>query len=133
MANLATPEMPILRWNEVCRDPSLQDLPYKIELSAWGKVEMSPASNRHGRLQAIMTRIGIRVPDVIWASAGFMRAHGEITPYTRAPEICIEIVSPSHVAAEIVSEDAGTRYFSSGGESAASSFGIAVSLPPPLP
>jgi hypothetical protein len=150
MANLATPEMPILRWNEVCRDPSLQDLPYKIELSAWGKVEMSPASNRHGRLQAIMTRIGIRVPDVIWASAGFMRAYGEITPYTHAPEICVEIVSPSNVAAEvqektaaylaagavevwIVSEDAGTRYFSSGGESAASSFGIAVSLPPPLP
>ncbi len=170
MANLATPEMLILRWNEVCRDPSLQDLPYKIELNAWGKVEMSPASNRHGRLQAvlaaelmrllpgglviaecsIMTRIGIRVPDVIWASAGFMRAYGEITPYTHAPEICVEIVSPSNVVAEIqektaaylaagavevwiVSEDAGTRYFSSGGESAASSFGIAVSLPPPLP
>ena len=27
------------------------DLPYKIELNAWGKIEMSPASNRHGRLQ----------------------------------------------------------------------------------
>ena len=51
MGNLATPEALVLRWDEVLKDPSLQDLPYKIELNAWGKVEMSPASNRHGRLQ----------------------------------------------------------------------------------
>src|SRR2546425_6675797 len=113
MGNLATPEALIARWDELCRDPSLQDLPYKIEINAWGKVEMSPASNRHGRLQieigselkrqlsngiaisecSILTRIGIRVPDVVWASADFMRDFGEITPYQRAPEICIEIIS----------------------------------------
>ena len=77
------------------QDPSLQDLPYKIELNAWGKVEMSPASIRHGRLQAaltvelaqqlpdgvtvtecpILTDIGIRVPDLAWASAQFMSQH----------------------------------------------------------
>ena len=51
MGNLATPEALVLRWDEVLKDPSLQDLPYKIELNAWGNVEMSPASNRHGRLQ----------------------------------------------------------------------------------
>jgi hypothetical protein len=99
MGDLATPEALILRWEEVLRDPSLQDLPYKIELNAWGKIEMSPASNRHGRLQAaisaefvrqlpdgiaisecsILTRIGIRAPDVVWASAAFMKAYGEIT------------------------------------------------------
>jgi hypothetical protein len=38
MGNLATPEALVLRWQEVCRDASLQDLPYKIELNAWGKV-----------------------------------------------------------------------------------------------
>jgi Uma2 family endonuclease len=169
MGNLATPEALVLRWDEVLRDPSLQDLPYKIELNAWGKVEMSPASNRHGRLQAalalefgrllprgtvvtecsVLTNIGIRVPDVVWASPAFMAAFGEITPYTRAPEICAEIVSPSNVQAEIdgktraylaagaqevwiVSDDGNVRYFSQQGESAGSSFGIMASLPAPI-
>ena len=121
MGNLATPEALILRWQELIRDPSLEDLPYKIELNTWGKIEMSPASNRHGRLQialgaelmrqmpagmtvsecSILTRIGIRVPDIAWGSAQFMKAYGEITPYGRAPEMCIEIVSPWNVRAEI--------------------------------
>ncbi len=72
--------------------------------------------SRHGRLQvilgaefikqlpdgvaisecSILTKIGIRVPDVAWASAGFMASCGEATPYTRAPEICVEIISPSN-------------------------------------
>jgi Uma2 family endonuclease len=169
MGNVATPESLILRWSEVVRDPTLQDLPYKIELNAWGKIEMSPASNRHGRLQAligselmhqlggvaisecsILTRIGIRVPDVTWASAEFMRQYGEITPYVRALEICVEIVSPSNVQAEIdeklaaylaagatevwlVSEDGAIRRFDTSGERAASAFAVALTLPPPIP
>jgi Uma2 family endonuclease len=169
MGNLATPEALVLRWDEVCRDPSLQDLPYKIELNAWGKVEMRPASNRHARLQgalavefarelpggvvltecSILTRIGIRVPDVAWALASFMTSYGEITPYTRAPEICVEILSPSNVKAEIdektgaylaagaeevwlVSEQGAIRYIGGDGERAKSSFAIVVSLPPPI-
>ena len=168
MGNLATPEALIARWDEVLRDPTLQDLPYKIELNAWGKVEMSPASNRHGRLQAelaaelrrqlpngivitecsILTRIGIRVADAVWASADFMTNFGEITPYQRAPEICIEIVSPSNVQAEIdekigaylsagalevwlVSEAGQLRYFDSSGEQPRSAFAVAITLPPP--
>ncbi|MBF8305749.1 MAG: hypothetical protein HW398_937 [Acidobacteria bacterium] len=158
-----------MRWDEVCRDPALQDLPYKIELNAWGKIEMSPASNRHGRLQAvlaaefsrqlpngvvltecsILTRIGIRVPDVVWGSADFMAAYGEITPYGRAPEICVEIISPSNVDAEIqektrayldagakevwlISEEGTIRYIGPRGEIPASVFPISVSLPPPI-
>ena len=169
MGNLATPEALIARWDELCRDPSLQDLPYKIEINAWGKVEMSPASNRHGRLQieigselkrqlsngiaisecSILTRIGIRVPDVVWASADFMQAFGEITPYQRAPEICVEIISPSNVQAEIdekigaylaagarevwlVSEEGNIRYFGSAGELSKSDFAVSITLPPPM-
>jgi Uma2 family endonuclease len=169
MGNLATPEALVLRWEEVLRDPTLQDLPYKIELNAWGKVEMSPASNRHARLQAalaaeftrqfasgvtftecsILTRIGIRVPDVAWGSSSFMAAFGEITPYTRAPELCVEIVSPSNVQAEIlektaayfaagaqevwiVDEDGAIRYFGGAGEKPKSDFPVAVSLPAPM-
>ncbi|HLC15211.1 MAG TPA: hypothetical protein VJL89_03170 [Thermodesulfovibrionia bacterium] len=40
-----------MEWQEVINHPSLQDLPFKIELNEHGNIEMSPASNRHGRLQ----------------------------------------------------------------------------------
>ena len=42
----------VLRWAELCNDTRLQDLPFKIELNAYGVMEMSPASTRHGRYQA---------------------------------------------------------------------------------
>ena len=168
MADLATPQALVGRWEEVLKDPSLRDLPYKIELNAWGKLEMRPASNRHGRLQAvlalelgrqlqgmvltecsILTRIGVRVPDVAWASPEFMKAFGEITPYTQAPEICVEILSASNFEAEIVEkigaylaagaeevwlvrEDGTLRYVSPLGELARSRFPVTLSLPAPL-
>jgi Uma2 family endonuclease len=169
MGSLATPETLLHRWDEVLRDPSLQDLPYKIELNSWGKVEMSPASNRHGRLQtfigaeflrqlprgiaisecSILTKIGIRVPDVVWASSDFVAAFGEITPFMRAPEICVEIISPSNVQAEIdekigayllagakevwlVAEAGTIRYFDSTGEKPRTDFPVVLNLPPPL-
>ena len=168
MGNLATPEFLIARWAELCRDPSLEDLPYKIELNAWGKIEMSPANNRHSRLQAelavelkrqlggvvfvegsVLTRIGIRSPDVAWASADFMAKYGEITPYRLAPEICVEVVSPSNVQVEIVektdaylaagavevwivAQDGGIRYFTSEGEQPKSGFPVDITLPPPF-
>src|SRR5689334_18348687 len=156
MGDLATREALIARWDQVLTDPALRDLPYKIELNSWGKVEMTPANNRHGHLRseiayelrrqlqglvvtqcAILTRIGVRVPDVGWCSPEFRKAFGEITPYTRAPEICVEILSPSDVAAEIeektgaylaagalevwlVSEEGGIRYVSPAGDLPAS-------------
>jgi Uma2 family endonuclease len=168
MGNLATPEGLIARWHEVLEDPTLRDLPYKIELNAWGKVEMSPASNRHSRLQgelaaelkrqlgasvltecSILTRIGIRVPDVAWISADFIANYAEITPYQRAPEICVEIISPSNTQAEIdekigaylaagahevwlVSEEGKIRYFNASGEPPRSAYPVAITLPPPM-
>lgn len=36
-----------MRWQDVIRHPSLQDLLFKIELNEYGKIEISPASNRH--------------------------------------------------------------------------------------
>lgn len=169
MGNLATGETLALRWAEVCRDASLLNLPYKIELNAWGKIEMSPASNRHALLQGtmavelgrqlasgrvltecpVLTEIGIRVPDVAWASAEFLRIHRETTPYPAAPEICVEIRSPANSDAEIaaktnaylaagarevwvVDESGAIRYFDVNGEKPASQFAVSVSLPPPL-
>ena len=153
---------------ELRRDPALSDQPYTIEPSVWGRAETPAASNRHGRLQAaiaaelsrqlqgmvltgcsILTSSGMRSPDVAWASPEFMRAFGEITPYTRAPEICVEIVPAAIVAAQVaekveaylaagadevwlVGEDGSLRYVGPGGEQAKSRFPVAIVLPAPL-
>ena len=80
---------------------------------------MSPASNYHSALQALLvgklavlggrafveasvvTSAGVLVADVAWASDDFMRVRGFETPYTRAPELCIEVVSPSNSRKEL--------------------------------
>ncbi|HEY0657230.1 MAG TPA: Uma2 family endonuclease, partial [Pyrinomonadaceae bacterium] len=78
-------------------------------------------SNRHGILQnkvargiennirsgvviiecSILTSEGVKVADVAWASEEFFAEFGETTPYPKAPEICVEIVSPGNSKAEI--------------------------------
>ena len=165
----ATPkEMLIARWTELINDPSLHDLPYKIELSADGKIEMSPASNWHGTVQArvawalktampageaitecsVLTQIGVRVPDVAWASREFLESQQDSPPFTGAPELCVEIVCPSNTAREIegkvraylaagarevwvVNEDSTLRYFGPEGVRAKSEFAVQIDLPSP--
>lgn len=105
-----------MEWSEVIENPLLQNLPFKIELNKFGKILMSPASNNHGMIQAdlvyelrtklpngkvitecsIQTPDGVKVADVVWASDEFFAEYGVITPYVVAPEICVEIVSPSN-------------------------------------
>ena len=95
------------RWLQIIEDPLLAAIPYKVELNEKGAIEVSPASNRHAVLQAfvtselrghrpdgttmtecsIETRIGVRVPDVAWASPAFVARHGVTTPFPSAPEI----------------------------------------------
>ena len=104
-----------MQWQDVIHNPYLKDLPFKIELNRWGRIEMSPASNRHALLQSrlaqwirtgigkgetlteasIQTSDGVRVPDVVWASDAFLAEHDFETPFSRAPNICVEIISPS--------------------------------------
>ncbi len=114
MGNLATPEALLSRWNEMVVDPSLRNLPYKVELNAWGKIELSPRTNRRGRLVAalahafrdrlasgealiscgVLTNAGIRVPDIVWASSDLMKRYAGAPLFERAPEICVEVCSP---------------------------------------
>ncbi len=112
-----------MTWEEVINDPILRDLPFKIELNRFGQILMSPASNKHGIIQyatgraierkkrkpkgtiitecSVQTSDGVKVADVAWASDDFMAEHGEVTPYEKAPEICVEVVSPSNTKEEI--------------------------------
>jgi hypothetical protein len=43
-----------MQWSEVIDNPYFENLPFKIELNRYGKIEMTPASNRHDRLQALV-------------------------------------------------------------------------------
>ncbi len=89
-----------MRWQDVLADKSLRDLPYKIELTERGTIEMSPVSFLHSRFQgelaalvskqlggevftelAIMTAKGIKVPDVAWSSDDYFQQHKFIKIY----------------------------------------------------
>ena len=47
------------------------------------------------------TEIGVRVPDVVWASPEFMQRHGTESVLRAGPELCVEVLSPTNTAAEI--------------------------------
>lgn len=110
-----------MTWDEVINSPFLQDLPFKIELNGFGQIVMSPRSNKQGAISSEIgfkiyrskkrgqtifgcsteTSDGVRVADGAWASDEFMAEFGEVTPYPKAPEICVEVVSPSNTKEEI--------------------------------
>ena len=110
-----------MEWQQVLEHPSLQNIPFKVELNEWGKIVMTPASNLHGNLQvkiamklmqlttegevsaevSIQTSKNVKVADVAWASAEFIAQHGFETPYSMAPEICVEIISPGNTKGEM--------------------------------
>ena len=113
MGNLPTPQALIARWSELCRDASLRDLPYKIEINAWGKIEMMPLTNRRGLLMGhlacelrelrggvalmscgVLTRKGVSVADCAWASQKLMAIYKDAMLFERAPEICVEVCTP---------------------------------------
>ncbi len=152
------------KWREVVNSPYLQDLPFKLELNEDGKVEfaMSPATNRHSYWQfrigvmleralggealvecSILTSKGVKVADVVWASEAFFARYRDATPYPKAPDLCIEVASPSNTADElakktrlyleagavevwIVREDGTVELYGPEGQRERSVFGIQV-------
>ena len=137
-----------MNWEQVCASPHLQDLPFKIETNRYGQVVMSPATNWHGRYQSsisilmceltgvreriftecvIDTSEGTKVADVAWGSLEFLAAHKHEASYSKAPEICVEVVFPSNSEVELaekrrlyfeqgaqevwICDDAGTMFF----------------------
>ncbi len=121
-----------LTWEELCADPTLRDLPYRIELNGLNQIVMSPLHLRHGRYQskinnllsrllvggepsieaAVSTSDNIKVTDVVWASDEFFRQHGNAYATPVAPDICVEVLSPSNSTTEIDQKRA--LYFEAG-------------------
>ena len=110
-----------MKWQELCEDKSLANLPYKIELDRQGKIIMSPTRNKHGFFQAriaawlqqllphgfaltecaVDTSEGTIVADATWASAERFKIIQDEFSCSIAPEICVEIWSESNTPAEI--------------------------------
>ena len=112
-----------MEWQELCENPQLKDLPFKMELNHWGQIVMSPAKNAHSVLQweiqrtiydlvgnhgkiipecAIQTSDNVKVADVAWISPErYERVKHEIA-YSQAPEICVEIISASNTKNEML-------------------------------
>lgn len=116
-----------MTWEEVCADPDLQHLRYKIETNELGQIVMSPPpSFFHQQYEGdiahllrtllsggkaiqecpVQTPGGTKVADVAWISDARRRQQQRQAPrraaLTIAPEICVEVVSPSNTAEELL-------------------------------
>jgi Uma2 family endonuclease len=108
------------RYRALCENPLYAKVPGKIEIDVWGRMVMTPPSYYHGSLQGrlvralaaalggeasvevpIATPAGLFLADVAWASRGFAVRHRDDWALMRAPEICIEVVSPSNSIKEL--------------------------------
>ena len=123
-----------MKWQDVCEDPRLNDLPYKIELNEYGKIVMSPQKVYHSILQgkienllrryqkigevfpecAIHTDKGTKVADVVWVSEARYQIIKKETECSVAPELCVEIFSDSNTQKEMNEKKA--LYFAQGAE-----------------
>jgi len=121
------------RWDELQTDPTLAKIEGRIETDRHGQIILTPpAAPSHGSYQSwighllvnlmpggriltecpISTADGVRAADVAWASSEKMRELGSRSCFPRAPEICVEVVSPGNTKAEI--EEKTALYFDAG-------------------
>lgn len=123
-----------MQWQEVCENPSLRNLPFKIELNTQGQLLMSPVKVNHSLIQgkiigllyqhiqegealaecAIKTAKGTKVADVAWASKEVLNIIQSEAECSVSPEICIEVMSMSHSIAEMTEKKA--LYFECGAQ-----------------
>jgi Uma2 family endonuclease len=120
-----------MQWQEVCEHPSLQNLPFKIELNERGQVLMSPVKVYHSAFQgqisrllpddgvvlaecAIATAKGTKVADIAWCSPRIFQQIKDETQCSIAPELCIEILSSSNTTVEI--QEKIELYFAAGAQ-----------------
>ena len=121
------------RWGELLADPDLARLPYRIEIDRHGHIVMSPPpAPSHGVKQAkiatlfgqllpggvvitecpVSTSDGVKAIDVAWLTSGRRQEADAVICFAQAPEICVEILSPSNSAEEISEKIA--LYFEAG-------------------
>lgn len=110
-----------MTWAELCDNPRFSDFPAKIELNGRGQIIMSPTRKYHGRLAyriarlldelmpegevlvecAVETADGVKEADAAWLSPALSAATEDVYACTPAPEICVEVLSPSNSEEEM--------------------------------
>ena len=107
-----------MQWQEVCDHSSLQNLPFKIELTENGQILMSPVKVYHSAFQgkiarllpengvilpecAIKTTRGTKVADMAWCSIQRFGTVAHESECSIAPELCIEVTSSSNTKMEM--------------------------------
>lgn len=122
-------------WEKVLADSSLAGLPHRIETDRYGQIVMSPPPvPEHGEEQfdigdrlhrllpdghvitecPLSTSEGVKLVDVAWISKPRRQAQRGQPCFTQAPEICVEIISPSNTRRELIDKKA--LYFAAGAE-----------------
>ncbi len=128
-------EFNLRRWEEVLADPDLEKLEQRIETDRHGHIIMSPPPGSphsssqseihillHERLPGgkalvevpISTVDGVRAADVAWISSERFDHIYDHRAYTGAPDICVEVISPSNTTAELAEKRA--LYFEGGAQ-----------------
>jgi hypothetical protein len=157
------------RWRQLADSPWVAAIPCKVELNEKGAIVVSPPTFRHALIHGFLTHelarqrpdgttlpecpveteIGMRVPDVVWASPEFMAQHGSETQLRVAPELCVEVLSPTNTRPEIaekvaayltagakevwvVGEDGLPEIYTSAGRVSASTLGLTLPHPPAI-
>ena len=121
------------RWDELLADTTLARLEGRIETDRHGRIIMTPPpAPSHGSFQSeiayllrdimtegrvltecpVSTADGVKAADVAWASPKCMEELGELSCFPHAPEICVEVVSPSNTEPEM--QEKVSLYFDAG-------------------
>ena len=110
-----------MKWEQLCDDKSLEDIPYRVELAYEGQLVLSPRRSYHCIYQSriirwlnrllpdgeampecpIETGIGTLVADVAWASPRKVQRNFDRPSWAESPEIVIEVLSPGNTVGEI--------------------------------
>ena len=123
----------LARWTEILADPDLAKLPNRVETDRHGHILMTPPpgflhSDRQSQMFALLLQLlpvgrpfsecpvstadGVKAVDLAWLGRGRPELLERPLVLTRAPEICIEILSLSNTPSEI--EEKRALYFDAG-------------------
>jgi Uma2 family endonuclease len=122
------------RWKELCNDPVFRNHDFRVETDRFGQaiVMSTPPTFEHGGYQCsigtmlrqhlpagfavtecpVSTSEGVKAADVIWISSARKRKALRDGLLETAPEICVEVLSPSNTREEMIEKK--RLYFEAG-------------------
>lgn len=123
-----------MQWRDLINDPAFRDRPFDVETTERGQIIVTPVSDNHayfcGEIAYLLrtllpygvaqtetpltTRAGTKSPDVTWCSRRIHEMRRNKVESPLAPEICVEVLSPSNSPGEI--EEKITLYFEQGAQ-----------------